>query len=478
VLDALAARVEESYAARRLARRAARRLGRIPAACTTAPAGPVGVKLELTYRCNLQCPFCYTDSPRRTREKPSDLDDADWLRVVDEAVELGAVEAVVTGGEPLLRRDLALEICERLARAGLGVTMNTNGWFVDGAVADRLAACPGFRANVSIDGSTAELHDAARGVPGSWERAVKAVDRLLERGVTVEIVHVVTPANERHLADFLDVARLLGAPRVRLAIVAPYGAAARAGDWRTDRSRVRRTVRAFQRTTPDAPAIVLRPGTLAGLASVEEDAPRVLLVRPNGAVRIDSPRPFAFGSVRTHDLATCWARIAERWNDERVVGWARSLGRIGDLPQASVVPYLDDEVWLGDEPPPGETALREASSIPAGVPRPTSSGDLSEARRHVIALALARRYAAGPVRASDDGAGGRYVRVVENGRVCHVNRTAALVMDACAPGSPAAAVERLRARHPGADPERLAVDVLASARGLVERGILMPAGVS
>ena len=57
-----------------------------------------------------------------------------------QSLELGIVEAVVTGGEPFLRRELTLEVIEDLAGAGVGVTLNTNGWFVDDEVARRLGA--------------------------------------------------------------------------------------------------------------------------------------------------------------------------------------------------------------------------------------------------------------------------------------------------------------------------------------------------
>ena len=76
------------------------------------------------------------------------------------------------------------------------ITLNTNGWFVDETVAERLAAS-GARVHVSIDGVSAELHDASRGVTGSWRRAVNAIDLLLSRGARVQVVHVVTPQNRR-----------------------------------------------------------------------------------------------------------------------------------------------------------------------------------------------------------------------------------------------------------------------------------------
>lgn len=465
--------VRERLASDLRVRRLARRFGRtIELKRPVAPPSPVGAKLELTYRCNLKCPFCYTDSPRRTRERARDLDDAAWRAVVEEAIGLGVIEAVVTGGEPLLRRELALELIERLCAEGVGVTLNTNGWFVDGPTADRLAAASGFQANISIDGATAEVHDAARGVPGSWERAVSGVDRLLQRGVRVQVVHVVTPANERFASEFLEVMWLLGVRSVRLAVAVPSGAAAREGDWRVNRGALRRRVAAAAEPYPDL-AVQVQPGTLSALAAIEDVAPAALLVRPNGTVWIDSVRPFGFGNVRDGGLAACWERIQERWNDPQIVEWANAIGRADHLPAAGIVPYLD-EVEL--EPAGQEQRGRavDPSAIPTGVPdSPAGGGDLAEARRCATDLALARRYRQGPCRSV--GTADRYVRVLRDGRICRLNRTASLVMDACDGGAPADAVNAVSARHPDVPLASLEAETLGSVRLLVERGILEPA---
>src|SRR3954465_15154756 len=120
-------------------RRLARRVGWGPRAPPApAPERPVGAKLELTYACNLRCGFCYTDSPRHTLQRTPELSDAQWREVVGQSLQLGIAEAVVTGGEPFLRRELTLGVVETLAEAGVGVTLNTNGWFVDAAGAERL----------------------------------------------------------------------------------------------------------------------------------------------------------------------------------------------------------------------------------------------------------------------------------------------------------------------------------------------------
>ena len=222
---------------------------------------PVGVKLELTHACNLRCGFCYTDSPRHTLAHTPDLSDADWLAIVDEAIALGVLEAVVTGGEPLLRRDLTLEVIERLDAAGVGTTLNTNGWFVDDAVADRLAACRGLSAFISLDGATSATHDASRGVPGGWARGVAAMDRLRSRDVPVRIVHVVTPDTEHETEALLELGWQLGVTSVQMTPVVPTGAAARSGDWKIDASRLRRISDSAVERYSGMP-VIMRSGSL------------------------------------------------------------------------------------------------------------------------------------------------------------------------------------------------------------------------
>src|SRR3954447_280830 len=123
LIDRAPPRVRGSYRLRRVGRRMLHH-----AVPSEVPDRPIGAKLELTYHCNLRCSFCYTDSPRRTLARTAEMEDSQWLDIVDQALDLGIIEAVLTGGEPLLRRELALEAARRISAAGVMVTMNTNGW--------------------------------------------------------------------------------------------------------------------------------------------------------------------------------------------------------------------------------------------------------------------------------------------------------------------------------------------------------------
>jgi Radical SAM superfamily/Coenzyme PQQ synthesis protein D (PqqD) len=382
-----------------------------------------------------------------------DLSDDRWRAVVDDATELGVLEAVLTGGEPLLRRDLVDELGERLAGAGVAVYVVTNGWFVDEQVARRLSA---LRVVVSVDGATPSLHDGARGVPGSWRRAMRAIDLLARRGAAVSVNHVVTPRNERYVDALLEQLWLVGAANVRLLPVIAVGAAA-ANQERVDERRLRRVVAAFQRTCPsDAMAVEINTvaTALAGLPAV----PTAMLVRPDGAVVVDSLRPYPLGAV-DDGLASCWGRVATAWRDGDFQRRAATLRTA----QAGVEAVATQ----------GGAAPRYAAGSEAPSPN-----ELARAREEVAALALARRYRVGPLRWSGATARGHLVRSSETAKLLRLNSAAAAVLEELGEAPAAGAVERLAHVHPDVERSRLERDVVTTVRELERHGVIAPAGAT
>jgi len=488
----LTRRREESFAWGRLRWRIGRRPAR---ALTECPQRPIGAKLELTYACNLRCGFCYTDSPRRTLQRTPELSDDEWRGVVGETLELGIVEAVVTGGEPFLRRELTLELVEALATAGVGVTLNTNGWFVDEEIAARLGALRGVTAHVSVDGARAGLHDTSRGVPGSWRRAIEGIDHLLSAGVGVCTVHVVTPGNADAVGDFLEQMWALGVPWVRVTPVVVNGAAARGGNWKVSREDLRRTAAEFEERRGDAMRINVQAATAGTLSLQGREAPGSFLVRPNGDVRPDSLRPFSFGNAVRDGVESCWTALREGWDDERINRWAAGMKGPRDLPKADLVAYLDDEISIrggSSGPPrrngggPGESGLttlpgtnndqvpgsRDAPVPEKTPPKPVDpAAELVEAEEKVLDLAGARRYRHAALRWSGSERQ-RFVRLANDGSYLRLNESGGVVMDALDGGTLADAASALRARY-GIDAERARQDAVAATRDLQKRGVVM-----
>ena len=434
----------------------------------------------MTYHCNLRCDFCYTDSPRRTIARTLELSDEAWERIIGEVIDSGVIEAVVTGGEPLLRRDLTLDTVDRLTASGVMVTLNTNGWFVDEEVADRLSAS-GARVHVSIDGASPELHEASRGVPGSWRRAVNAVDLLLSRGSRVQVVHVVTPKNQSTYPEFLDQMRLLAPTSVRVAPVGKIGAASRGGEWDTDRAALRRANVGFG---PHArPRLYLQKG-LQGLVLATDLAPKAFLIRPNGAFLADSHHPFSFGLATEQSLAECWEGLRSGWRSEQVENWRRDARNPDHVANRDLVPYRDEEQAVSGVSPGHAQAKKTGEGLERAIeilktkapPFPEDGrGDIEGATETIRELALARRHRLASHRWGGNEQGQRLVRVTGSGQVRALNASAAAVMDALDGGTPADAVQSLRDLHPGLTADRAERDALEATAELIEAGIAVAA---
>jgi radical SAM protein with 4Fe4S-binding SPASM domain len=155
----------------------------------TAFARPYVVSWNLTYRCNLACEHCYLDAGSRPIVGSAGFADRSELgtEACFEVIEQLAAFApecvtILTGGEPLLRRDI-LEIVRRAAERGLWVVVGTNGVRITGNVAHRLAEAGARGLSLSLDALDPERHDHFRRVRGAWQNTVEGAEILNRTGL-------------------------------------------------------------------------------------------------------------------------------------------------------------------------------------------------------------------------------------------------------------------------------------------------------
>jgi radical SAM protein with 4Fe4S-binding SPASM domain len=183
----------------------------MPQTLTSPFSRPYVVSWNLTYRCNLACEHCYLDAggtPLVGTENfadRSELGTDECFKVIDEIAAFAPeCLTILTGGEPLLRRDI-LEIVRRAAERGLWVVVGTNGVRITENLARRLAEAGARGLSLSLDALDPDSHDRFRKVRGAWQNTVDGAEILNRTGLPF-IVQTTAGAHNRGqleaIADF------------------------------------------------------------------------------------------------------------------------------------------------------------------------------------------------------------------------------------------------------------------------------------
>jgi len=179
---------------------------------------PFGLLAELTYRCPLACAYC--SNPVNMADYTDELGTDEWRRVLAEAADLGVLQCHLSGGEPLLRRDL-VDIAAAAHDAGLYTNLVTSALGLSRARAEQLRAVVDH-VQVSIQADEPAISDSIAGTP-SFHRKIEAMGLVKELGWPLTVNVVLHRKNIDRVADVLRLAEEVGADRVELANTQYYG---------------------------------------------------------------------------------------------------------------------------------------------------------------------------------------------------------------------------------------------------------------
>ncbi|WP_188280467.1 pyrroloquinoline quinone biosynthesis protein PqqE [Streptomyces sp. CBMA29] len=186
---------------------------------TTGPPAPWALLAELTHSCPLQCGYC--SNPVELTRRSQELSTDTWVRVLREAADLGVVQTHLSGGEPLLRRDLDVLVAAA-SEAGVYTQLVTSGLGLDGS---RLAALTdaGLRSvQLSVQHSDQRASDLIAGTR-SFHAKERAAAAVRESGLPLGVNVVLHRRNLDALDGLIELAVNWGAERVELANTQFYG---------------------------------------------------------------------------------------------------------------------------------------------------------------------------------------------------------------------------------------------------------------
>ncbi len=168
---------------------------------------PSLISWNLTKMCNLRCPHCYMEAGRKAE---NELTTEECLPLIDEMKALGTEMLILTGGEPLLRRDI-YDIARHASSQGIWVVMGTNGVLLDDEVARKMIECGVQGVAISIDSLEPAKHNHFRGGPNAWEHSVRALDICRANGLQVVVQTTIMDMNYAEIPQMLAFAREKGA---------------------------------------------------------------------------------------------------------------------------------------------------------------------------------------------------------------------------------------------------------------------------
>jgi radical SAM protein len=153
---------------------------------------------EVTQSCDLACKHCRAAA--QPIAHPEELTNAEGKALIDQIAAMGVPIFVFTGGDPMKRKDV-FELIRYAASKGVHVALTPSATpLLTREAIFQLKEAGLVRLGISLDGSTPEIHDSFRGLPGAWARTIQAIEWANEAGIPIQVHSTIS----RHNAHDLD----------------------------------------------------------------------------------------------------------------------------------------------------------------------------------------------------------------------------------------------------------------------------------
>jgi len=167
--------------------------------------------INLTKRCNLACAHCYLDADTLKNGTGSELSTEEVCRLLNQVAKRSQETMVVlTGGEPLLRKDLEVMV-KHGSELGLSMVVGTNGTLLTEKRVQALQEAGLMGAGISVDSLDSAQHDQFRGKPGSWQLTQDGIENCRRHQLSFQIHFSVSQSNLHELNDIVAFSHKKGA---------------------------------------------------------------------------------------------------------------------------------------------------------------------------------------------------------------------------------------------------------------------------
>jgi MoaA/NifB/PqqE/SkfB family radical SAM enzyme len=290
-------------------------------------AAPLYVAWQITNECNLACLHCIEESGPGKAFK-DELARDEVLGVIDQLMEHEVPYLSFSGGEPMLHPHF-YEMVERVTSRGSQLKIETNGHYLSPENCARLKDLGVKAVQVSLDGATSATFGRMR-VRGEFDKTVQGIRNLATAGVPIEVNFSPAAFNIHEAARIVDFAHELGAFSFYSGRTMFTGNAVKA--WRhlkvidAQYDEYFATLKEKQREYKGRMRVSFHEaGLLEELRYRLHHPAALLIVLPNGLVKLINALPFICGDLRIEGLGEVWANFQRAWQDPRVASFIDEL---------------------------------------------------------------------------------------------------------------------------------------------------------
>jgi len=290
-------------------------------------AAPLYIAWQITNECNLACLHCIEESGPG-KAFPDELDEAQVFEVLDQIIEQDVPYLSFSGGEPMVH-PLFFRMVQHVCASGAQLKIETNGHYLTPQNCERLATLGVKAVQVSLDGATRETFNRMR-VRGEFNTAVDGIRNLRAAGVPIEINFSPTHFNIDQVGASVDLAYELGAYSFYTGRTMYTGNAVKAwrhvGPSEAQYEAFFATLRSKTEQYKSRMRVYFHEaGLLDELRYRLQHPAALLIVLPNGLVKLINALPFICGDLRRQSLPDIWDNFRRAWQDPRVAQFVADL---------------------------------------------------------------------------------------------------------------------------------------------------------
>ncbi len=294
------------------------------------PNTPLIVSYAVTKACNLRCLHCHVSANEALKDELN-LNEA--KRAIDEMANLGTEALIFSGGEPMLRKEFILTLAEHCVDAGIIPAMLTNGVLINHKTALQLKDAGIMALGIPVDSVIPERHDQLRNVPGTFGKAVKAIQACLDVDLEVVVTTMALKDTFDEIPERIDFLAELGVEQVAVYDLVPVGRGKDVMDQAMNQTQRESLIRYLQQMQEIrdmvftmSGGIPLYPEIALEMHRFNDTKPRDLLLkefwihspvgchagimyfslRPNGDVYPCTFLPVTAGNIRKQSLTDIW----------------------------------------------------------------------------------------------------------------------------------------------------------------------------